>query len=81
MKPKLNKLITLLLLLSTFAFFTEAEDRVTEVATKELSKWSSLLPDFKIVKGEAETLNPYAQKIKLVRSDEDSTNPEPVLFN
>lgn len=44
MKPKLNKLITLMLLLGTFAFLMEAEERVSSMANKELSKWASLLP-------------------------------------
>lgn len=44
MKPKLNKLITLLLILGTFAFLMEAEERVSSVAQKELSEWASLLP-------------------------------------
>ena len=45
MKPKLNKLIMLLLLLSNFAFLMETEERVTEIAKKELSEWASLLPN------------------------------------
>ena len=44
MKPKLNKLIMLLMLLSTFTFLMEIEERVSPVAKKELSKWVSLLP-------------------------------------
>ncbi|WP_436517843.1 hypothetical protein [Ekhidna sp. To15] len=44
MKPKLNKLITLLLILGTFAFLMEAEERVSSLAQKELSEWASLLP-------------------------------------
>ena len=44
MKPKLNKLITLLMLLSTFTFLMEIEERVSPIAKKELSKWVSLLP-------------------------------------
>jgi len=44
MKPRLNKLIMLLMLLSTFTFLMEIEERVSPIAKKELSKWVSLLP-------------------------------------
>ena len=44
MKPKLNKLITLLLILGTFTFMMEAQERVSTVAQKELSRWASSLP-------------------------------------
>ena len=64
MKPKLNKLITLLLLLGTFAFLMEAEERVTSVAKKELSKWASLLPET-TPQPEAATLNPYAHSVSI----------------
>ena len=33
-----------MLLLGTFAFMMEAEERVSVLAQKELSKWASLLP-------------------------------------
>ena len=61
MKPKLNKLITLLLLLGTFAFLMEAEERVTAIAKQELSKWASLLPTEN--EPQVETLNPYAHSV------------------
>lgn len=64
MKPKLNKLITLLLLLGTFAFFMEAEERVTSLAKKELSKWVSLLPETE-AQPQVETINPYAQSVSI----------------
>ena len=64
MKPKLNKLITLLLLLGTFAFLMEAEERVTSVAKEELSRWASLLPE-STEQPQVETLNPYAQQISI----------------
>lgn len=64
MKPKLNKLITLLLLLSTFAFVMEAEERVTDMARKELSRWASLLPEPEN-EPRVDTLNPYAQKVSI----------------
>lgn len=64
MKPKLNKLITLLLLLGTFAFLMEAEQRVTIAAQKELSKWASLLPVKEQPK--VESINPYAQNVSLL---------------
>lgn len=63
MKPKFNKLITLLLLLGTFAFLMEAEERLAVVAHKELSKWASLLP----VKEQPQvnSINPYAQSVSI----------------
>ena len=61
MKPKLNKLITLLLLLGTFAFLMEAEQRVSAVAAEELSKWASLLP-VKTEQRQVGSMNPFAQK-------------------
>ncbi|MEO9482492.1 MAG: hypothetical protein ABJG47_03565 [Ekhidna sp.] len=64
MKPKLNKLITLLLLLGTFAFITEVEERVTAEAQKELSRWASLLPVKEQPK--VETINPYAQNVSVL---------------
>ena len=64
MKPKLNKLITLMLLLGTFAFLMEAEDRVTTLAKEELSKWASLLPETED-QSQVHTLNPYAQSVSL----------------
>ncbi len=64
MKPKLNKLITLLLLLGTFAFFMEAEERVTSLAKQELSRWASLLPETKS-QPQVETLNPYAHSVSI----------------
>lgn len=33
-----------MLILGTFAFLTEAEERVSAAAQKELSEWASLLP-------------------------------------
>lgn len=65
MKPRLNKLITLLLLLGTFAFLMEAEERVSALAQQELSKWASLLP----VKEEqkVESLNPYDHQVSLLQ--------------
>ncbi len=65
MKPKLNKLITLLLLLGTFAFLMEAEERVSAVAHKELSKWASLLP-VKQEKLQTNSINPYAQSVSVL---------------
>ena len=64
MKPKLNKLITLLLLLGTFAFFMEAEERVTSIAKEELSKWASLLPETES-QSQVHTLNPYAHSVSI----------------
>lgn len=64
MKPKLNKLITLMLLLSTFAFLMEAEQRVSALAKKELSKWASLLPTHE-KQPQVQTRNPYAQTVSL----------------
>ncbi|MEQ9466201.1 MAG: hypothetical protein RLN88_02255 [Ekhidna sp.] len=66
MNPKLNKLITLLLLLGTFAFLMEAEERLTAMANKELSKWASLLP-VEEEPQQVQSLNPYAQKVSLLR--------------
>ncbi len=66
MKPKLNKLITLLLLLGTFAFLMEAEERVSILAQKELSEWASLLP-VKDKPQDAATINPYAQNVSILQ--------------
>lgn len=63
MQPKFNKLITLLLLLGTFAFLMEAEERIRVAAEAKLSKWVSLLP--KQEKTKVETLNPYAQNVSV----------------
>ena len=64
MQPKFNKLITLLLLLGTFAFLMEAEDRIMSFARTNLSDWASLLPLENQVDSE-HSINPYAQKTKL----------------
>ena len=63
MQPKFNKLITLLLLLGTFAFLMEAEQRIASFARTNLSDWASLLPE-KPEAG-ADSINPYAQKTSL----------------
>lgn len=65
MKPKLNKLITLLLLLSTFAFLSAAEEKVTAFAKKELSEWASWLPDSEGEK-KTDSLNPYSKSANLL---------------
>ena len=65
MRPKLNKLITLLLLLGTFAFLMEAEERVSVVAKEELSKWASLLPVNQKPQ-QMDSINPYAQQISIL---------------
>ncbi|WP_420317619.1 hypothetical protein [Ekhidna sp.] len=65
MKPKFNKLITLLLLLGTFAFLMEAERRVSTLAHEELSKWASLLPVTQ--EQEVESINPYKQKTSILQ--------------
>ncbi|WP_424962288.1 hypothetical protein [Ekhidna sp.] len=65
MKPKLNKLITLLLLLGTFAFLMEAEERISEVAHEELSKWASLLPVNQEPQ-QADSINPYAHQVSIL---------------
>ncbi|MEO1255229.1 MAG: hypothetical protein AAFY41_10145 [Bacteroidota bacterium] len=68
MKPKLNKLIMLLLLLGTFAFLMEAEERVTALAQKELSKWASLLPVKEKTKtAETDSINPYTQQVSILQ--------------
>ena len=64
-KPKFNKLITLLLLLGTFAFIMEAENRVSTFAKEELSRWASLLP-VKTPSPRIESLNPYAHQVSLL---------------
>lgn len=43
MNPRLNKLITLILLLGTLTFLMELESKVTAIAKKELSEWASFL--------------------------------------
>ena len=77
MKPKLNKLITLLLLLGMFAFVTEAEQRVTAAVQKELSKWVSLLPVKEQPK--VDSINPYAHNVSLldmpVQDNSEKVNP------
>ncbi|MEQ9402687.1 MAG: hypothetical protein RIM99_03795 [Cyclobacteriaceae bacterium] len=61
MQPKFNKLITLLLLLGTFAFLMEAEQRITSFARTNLSDWASILPTQET--GTPKTsINPFAQK-------------------
>ncbi|GAB4230371.1 MAG: hypothetical protein Tsb0034_02260 [Ekhidna sp.] len=67
MNPKLNKLITLLLILGTFAFFMEAEERVLATAKKELSKWVSLLPSQQ-PSPDVSTRNPYSQKVDVLEA-------------
>ncbi|SNS58332.1 hypothetical protein SAMN05421640_0759 [Ekhidna lutea] len=64
MNPKLNKLITLLLILGTFAFLMEAEERLSSLANEELSKWASLLPVNEPV--QVDSINPYAQKVSIL---------------
>ncbi|MFK7951402.1 MAG: hypothetical protein AB8B73_01045 [Ekhidna sp.] len=80
MQPKFNKLITLLLLLGTFAFLMEAEEKVRVVAEAELSKWASLLPTEE--KKQVETINPYAQQVSiskvLLSKIQEESNP---IFN
>jgi len=65
MKPKFNKLITLLLLLGTFAFLMEAEDRIAALAQQELSKWASLLP-VDSEPQQVDSINPYAQQVSIL---------------
>ena len=64
-KPKFNKLITLLLLLGTFAFLMEAEERVSALAQKELSGWASLLPVNQKPQ-QVESINPYSQQVSIL---------------
>lgn len=64
MQPKFNKLITLLLLLGTFTFLMEVEQRVMSFARTNLSDWASLLPNDEMV-DKIDTINPYAQKTSL----------------
>ena len=66
MKPRLNKLITLLLLLSTFAFLTNVEQRVSAFAQKELSGLTSLLPVAKQNHQRVNTINPYANQASIL---------------
>ncbi len=61
MQPKFNKLITLLLLLGTFAFLMEAEQRLKSFARTNLSDWASLLPT-ENSKQIGATINPFAHK-------------------
>ena len=63
MQPKFNKLITLLLLLGTFAFLMEAEQRMTNFARTNLSDWASLLPNKEVQP--TKSINPYAQQTSL----------------
>lgn len=64
MQPKFNKLITLLLLLGTFAFFMEVEQRITSFARTNLSDWASLLPQEETADG-VKSINPYAKRASL----------------
>ncbi|WP_425392940.1 hypothetical protein [Ekhidna sp.] len=75
-KPKFNKLITLLLLLGTFAFFMEAEQRVSTLAQKELSRWASLLPVNQ--KQEVNSINPYKQNASLLQVFQADTTKQKV---
>ena len=61
MQPKFNKLITLLLLLGTFAFLMEAEQRITSFAKDYLSKWASILPA-EDNPDRLNSINPYKQR-------------------
>ena len=74
MQPKFNKLITLLLLLGTFAFFMEAEQRIKSFARTNLSDWASLLPQ-ETTGQKTKSINPYAQKTSLT----DISILEPLL--
>ena len=67
MRPKLNKLITLLLLLGTFAFLMEAEERVSTLAQKELSRWVSLLPVKEDQHTKVDSINPYKQEVSILQ--------------
>lgn len=64
MQPKFNKLITLLLLLGTFAFLLEAQQRISSFAKANLSDWASQLQteEAPIL---TNSINPYAQKTSL----------------
>lgn len=64
MQPKFNKLITLLLLLGTFAFLMEVEQRIKSFARTNLSDWASLFPQ-EIDTQNTRSINPYAQKTSL----------------
>ena len=66
MQPKFNKLITLLLLLGTFAFLMEAEQRISSFARTNLSDWASLLPTEK-ASTKTDSINPYAQKTSFTK--------------
>ena len=66
MKPKFNKLITLLLLSSIFVFLMKAEDKLKSVAEKELSGWVSLLPDSVSTESKEDTINPYSEPVNLL---------------
>ena len=80
-KPKFNKLITLLLLLGTFAFIMEAENRVSTFAKEELSRWASLLP-VKTPSPRIESLNPYAHQVSLldVFQPDSTENEDSVIY-
>lgn len=64
MKSRFNKFITLMLLIGTFAFLMEAEEKITAAAKEELSKWASLLPAHPSA-SKMNTLNPYTQAISI----------------
>ena len=64
MQPKFNKLITLLLLLGTFAFLLEAEQRIMSFARINISDWASLLPMETTAVG-TNSINHYTQKTSL----------------
>jgi hypothetical protein len=65
MQPKFNKLIMLLLLLGTFAFFMKAEQRIMSYARTNLSDWASLLPSDQ--QADKASINPYAQETSLIK--------------
>lgn len=64
MQPKFNKLITLLLLLGTFAFIMETEQRLKSFARTNLSGWASLLPQEDELQTK-KSINPYTQESSL----------------
>lgn len=80
MKPKFNTLITLLLLLGTFAFLLEAEQRIVEIAHEELSEWVSLLP-LNAEEPVVDSINPYAQKVNVFKSTLEVFYPIDTLSN
>ena len=63
MKPKVNKLVTLLLLLGIFAAVKEMESRIECLYKKDLAEWASF--NFTDILNKENTINPYSVELNV----------------